>query len=174
MGPTGIAGGGGLNGIQEFTASGSWQPPKGVNRVLVEMWGPGGRGAAGCGTDTAGGGGSGAYVRAMLVVSYPNSYDITVGASEVAGTNAEVLDGDTALISVPRGADGQCGSGGGKGGMAPTGENKIGRNGSDGAMNGAGGMPPAGSIPLQANTAQGGSGGANDTRGGNGYVLIVY
>ena len=46
-GAQGPAGNGGLNGLQEFTASGSWTAPTGVTHVLIEAAGAGGGGGGG-------------------------------------------------------------------------------------------------------------------------------
>src|SRR2546427_2363921 len=53
------AGGGGLSGLREFTANGSFVALAGVTHVLVEAWGGGGGGAPQSGCTVGGGDGSG-------------------------------------------------------------------------------------------------------------------
>ena len=75
----------------EITATGSWTPPQGVNKILVVACGGGGGGQGG-GKDSgssirAGGwGGSGAPVKAELLSVVPGTaYTITLGAGGAGG-----------------------------------------------------------------------------------------
>src|SRR5215467_8298923 len=101
-GPTGATGpaGGGLNGRQEFVASGAFTVPTGVTLLSVELYGAGGGG-----TDThclgGGGGGGGAYTSTILTVQANQVLTIKVGTGGSPGT---VLDttggsgGDTQIL----------------------------------------------------------------------------
>jgi hypothetical protein len=101
-GPTGPAGsgGGGFNGIQEFTQSGTFTDPTGITRLFVELWGGGGGGGqsgsigsftAGAGQTIfcmaagAGSGGAGGYTRAIISVSSGTVYNVTIGAAGAQG-----------------------------------------------------------------------------------------
>lgn len=95
QGPQGPPGtGGGLNGLQEFSQSGtySFTAPSSVTHILVEMWGAGGGGGGGVSISgvvvTAGsGGGAGAYTRAIVPVTPGTTYNIIVGAGGASGTD---------------------------------------------------------------------------------------
>lgn len=120
QGPTGSAGpqgltgpaGPGLNGRQEFQASGSFTVPAGVNRLSVELYGAGGGGAV-VSCNGGGGGGGGAYTSTILAVQEGQVLTITVGAKGRAGTSAvppggnggdtEVLDASNNVIAVAYG-----------------------------------------------------------------------
>ena len=94
-GPTGLTGpqgpvgppGPGLNGRQEFQASGTFTVPAGVNRLSVELYGAGGGGAV-VTCNGGGGGGGGAYTSTILVVQEGQVLTISVGAKGRAGTTA--------------------------------------------------------------------------------------
>jgi len=109
-GPAGPAGsqGGGLNGVQEFTASGHFTVPPAVTKVSVELYGAGGGG----GSEIVGpnallsgaGGGSGAYTRTVLMVNPTDSLIISVGTagsggSPFGGTGAGSPGGDTTIAN---------------------------------------------------------------------------
>lgn len=49
-----------------FITNGSFTPPAGVSKVVVECWGGGGRGGTRTTNGQGGGGGGGAYVRSVL------------------------------------------------------------------------------------------------------------
>src|SRR6266487_2575555 len=81
------------HGIQEFNASATFEVPKGVTEIVVELWGAGGGGAggrsAGLGAGpggSGGGGGSGAYVRAIVPVKGGETYSVIIGAGGRGGT----------------------------------------------------------------------------------------
>jgi len=65
------------SGIQEFTTSGSFEVPDGVNVVFIEVVGAGGNG----GGNGTGGGGGGGYASGYYVVTPGEAYDVTVGSS---------------------------------------------------------------------------------------------
>ena len=97
-GPPGSAGSGGFSGIREFTQTGSFTVPAGVNHVYAELWGAGGGpmgiiclvlsdsnnvGVALGGN--GGGGGSGGYTRAVIPVTPGATYNIVAGAGGTGG-----------------------------------------------------------------------------------------
>lgn len=116
-GPQGPAGppGPGLNGKQEFQASGAFTVPAGVNRLSVELYGAGGGGAV-ISCNGGGGGGGGAYTSTILTVQEGQVLTITVGAQGRAGTTAvppggtggdtEVLDANNNVLAVAHGGNG--------------------------------------------------------------------
>jgi hypothetical protein len=69
---------GGLNGVQEFTLSGSFVVPAGITRLLVEMWG------GGSDVFPGGAGGGGAYARSVITVVPGSTLTVQVGSH---GTN---------------------------------------------------------------------------------------
>jgi hypothetical protein len=100
--PQGVSGsGGGFNGIQDFTQSGSFTVPAGVTHILVELWGAGGGFGGydyqptGCfpppcldvhafsNNGTPGGGGS--YTKAVVAVTPVATYSIVIGAGGTGG-----------------------------------------------------------------------------------------
>jgi len=123
MGPTGATGqtgpqgpsgppGPGLNGRQEFLATGTFVVPTGVNKLSVELYGAGGGGAM-VPCNGGGGGGGGAYTSTILTVQEGQVLTITVGAKGRAGTSAvppggnggdtEVLDANNNVLAVAYG-----------------------------------------------------------------------
>jgi len=68
-----------LTGKQEFSASGTFTVPAGINYVLVEMWGGGGGGNAYYVPASQKGGGGGGYIRATVPVTPGQSIPVTVG-----------------------------------------------------------------------------------------------
>lgn len=167
----------GVNGLQEFRASGSWTAPAGLTRMLVEGWGAGGGGGSGAaGGAGGGGGGAGAYRRGVIEVSPGVTYEVILGAAGSAGRNQgasggaggesrfQPAGGDVALFSTRGGQGGKPGSDtggpgvGGSGGPADGGRG-IARAGADGAAG-----APCRPAPLNPSTCiapgSGGSGGA--------------
>ena len=195
------SGGGGLNGIQEFTQSGTFTVPAGVTRLLVEVWGAGGGGSPAFGPP-GGGGGGGGYTRALLFVTPGATYNISVGGGGSRGIDQfnRAGDGGTSQITDSSsnvlvsasggGAGGDVNTipvgGPGSGGQGQSGTNVIGRNGGAGGPGGfvvpgltdpLGGAPPQGSIQPPNGAAAGGAGSSNtdgNQNGGPGYVLITF
>jgi len=204
IGPTGLTGTGVLNGMQDFTASGTWTAPSGVTRVVVALWGGGG-GGGNCGgdifCDTPGqGGGGGGYASSVLTVTPGATYTVTIGtggASDTDGTSSQFTDNsNTVLLQAGGGVQGydagffktctftspHCGSGGAPGSGA-----QIGHTGAAGvgpssdtclASGGAG-------YPIQGFPTTLGGGGSGfystadcsvqpSTTGQNGYVLLTW
>jgi len=128
------AGGGVVQKFQEFTSSGNWTAPTGVNAVEVLLvGGGGGSGGVGGGGGTGyatGAGGGGGVRKEWISVTPGTNYTITIGAGGNAGTtgpNAGGSGGTTSfgnLISVGGGGGGAAGNTnvgqGGAGASAPT------------------------------------------------------
>ena len=130
------AGSAGMNGIAEFTATGTFIPPPGVTRILLELWGAGGGGGGAttfnntnCPPDPAvfcirvvytsgGAGGSGGYARAAFAVVPGTSYTVTIGqGGSGGGTYADGLPGGTSRFSPQGASDWVIAPGGGGGGQ---------------------------------------------------------
>jgi glycine rich protein len=198
----GPPGPGGVDGIQEFTHSGTWTAPTGVTHVMVEIWGAGGGGGGGSITSNCssgavgGGGGGGGYVRTVIPVTAGQSYAFAVGASGVAGSDGTVgtnggSGGNTtvsAAVTVLVFADGGAGGSGatttgpgspGAGGVTSSGA--VTRPGEAGDQP-AGGTSFRGTMDVQADGGAAGQGGPNDCGqtfvepqpGGAGYVLLTW
>ena len=80
------------HGIRELTESGSFEIPRGVYQIVVEVWGAGGGGGGGAGAAVGagpggggGGGGSGAYVRAAVTVTQGEMYVVSLGTAGRGG-----------------------------------------------------------------------------------------
>ena len=73
-----------------FTASGTWTCPEGVNSATIECWGGGGAGGTAtngigaAGTNAAAGGGGGAFAESTVALVPGTVYTITVGAGGTA------------------------------------------------------------------------------------------
>ena len=99
QGPVGLPGPG-LNGRQEFLATGTFVVPAGVNKLSVELYGAGGGGAM-VSCNGGGGGGGGAYTSTILTVQEGQVLTVNVGAKGRAGTSAVPPGGnggDTQLL----------------------------------------------------------------------------
>ncbi|HEY7115063.1 MAG TPA: DNRLRE domain-containing protein, partial [Tepidisphaeraceae bacterium] len=184
QGPTGVQGpkgdqgvpSAGVNGMQEFTSSGTWTAPNDVTQVLVEMWGGGG-GYAKDSVVLPRGGGSGAYSRSIVTVTPGTTYDITVGTGAgegAAGSASSVRSGTTTLIFAAGGGPGSL-TADGIGGIADPGAalSLPGRNGNTGGVF----APGASFCPNGSQTGHGGGltgSGATVAPAGNGYVLLVW
>lgn len=101
---------------QNYTASGTFTVPSGVNNVLVTLWGGGGGGgdADGAGISggyAGGGGGGGAYVRAIVQVTPGQSYSVVVG--NAGQTNCGEQPGASGGASSFAGVSANGGGGGG-------------------------------------------------------------
>jgi len=155
------------NGIQVFTASGTFTVPTNITRIMVEMWGGGGGGNGnffsttnmGDVTHSGGGGGGGGYGIQLFNVTPGGNYSVSVGAGgnqNQAGTSSSF--------------GGLLVAGGGSGGGNATGADAV------SALHGAGGaggttsgsiFPGAGSDGGGGATFHGGIGGTA-FRGGQG------
>ena len=136
-GPAGVTGpagppgpqGGGLNGVQEFKASGHFTVPPGVTKISVDLYGAGGGGGSEIVSLllSGAGGGSGAYTRTVLMVNPSDSLTISVGTGgsggSPIGTGAGSPGGDTTIAN---GTSILASAGGGGGaGVAPLGPTGI-------------------------------------------------
>jgi hypothetical protein len=130
-GPPGT-GSGGVNGLQEFTQSGTFNVPAGITHLLVELWGAGGGGGGGVddavdGFFSAGsGGGGGGYTRTVIPVVPSATYNVivgaggaggfaaagstTIGTSGASGQSTSVTDSSSTVVATAAG-----GAGGGPG-----------------------------------------------------------
>jgi len=192
------------NGIQSFTASGSWTRPAGVNRVYVQLWGGGGGGGTGASNASDGGGGGGAYCAGFVEVTAANA-TVTVGAAGTANGGAggaSSFQGVTTLTAA--GGTGTTSNAGGAGGATPGGGCLIALAGQTGGVGlvatadsagsgdggnspfgGAGGKGVPGSNATGTNLAGaagqvpggGGAGGKETGAGGAGalgLVIVMY
>jgi hypothetical protein len=73
---------GGLNGVKEFTLSGSFVVPAGITHLLVEMWG------GGSDVIPGGAGGGGAYARSVITVIPGSTLTVQVGSHGFNTTSA--------------------------------------------------------------------------------------
>ncbi len=117
-------GGGSQRYFWQFTASGTWNKPSGLDddtMVVIEAWGGGGGGGSGPG----GGGGGGYARREMRVADLPSSVAVTIGA----GGSVSSRGGNTTFGSLLTAYNGGAGSntngssGGGGGGELGQGSN---------------------------------------------------
>ena len=181
----------GVNGVSEFTASGTWTPPEGVTHALVEAWGAGGGGGGGtpspgCGGGfggAGGGGGAGAYLRVVVSVKARATYSVIVGAGGAGGgvSQAGSAGGDSGLVlsgsevAASHGGSGggstsSCNTPGGAGGTTTTlaGIARQGPAGSgsffggDAPVPGSGGTGIQGTFEAVPNQGSGGSGGRGE------------
>jgi hypothetical protein len=77
---------GGLNGVKEFTLSGSFVVPAGITHLLVEMWGGGSDVVPG------GAGGGGAYARSVITVIPGATLTVKVGSHGFTNTMSAIFD----------------------------------------------------------------------------------
>ncbi len=156
-------------------SSGTFIVPAGVNKITVECWGGGGRGA----TRTAfqgvgGGGGGGAYSRKVFTVNPSDSFSYTAGA----GSSSAAAGGDSwfGTITTVFAKGGASGSGvtGGAGGSLGSGFGDFTSSGGNGSNTGGGGG--SGGSALNGNNGSGNTGAvavAGGAKGGNGGAPFV-
>jgi len=110
-GPIGPPGsGGGLHGMQEFTASGTFTVPTSVTSLLIHMWGADGgypNYSPNCAThaacsataaDAEGGPGSGAYSAGVYTVTPQAQYTVTIGQAGTGARTQLVAPDGTVLL----------------------------------------------------------------------------
>ena len=183
------------NGIDVFTASGTWTKPAGVANVYVKVIGGGGGGG---GRNTVGGGGgSGGYSEGYTAVT--GNVTVTVGTGGAGGTgtnngsagNTSSFAGST-TITATGGSGGEATGPAGAGGSGSNGQiNLSGESGQVGALldatiAGRGGNTPQGYGYGGTYTSAGGNNGSGYGSGGSGCrgsgsggngadgVVIVY
>lgn len=196
------ASGFGLNSVQVFTSSGTWNRPTGVTKVIVEVQGAGGGGSrVDANNDRCISGAAGGYAKKFLNVSSISTSTITVGAGGAGGAsaasdgavggNSSWADGtntvtgaagttaapdDDTLAVIPGGvaSGGDINIDGAKGG--PTGAYAS-YSGPDSFFGTGGGHVAAASyMAAGENDGMGygsGGGGSQNARGGNGAAGIV-
>lgn len=148
-----------------FLASGTYNVPTGVTKVLVEVCGAGGGGGGGRGGAGAGGGGAGAWIQAEVTVTGGGSETITLGA---AGTGGILNVSGTAGAASTFGTKVTAGGGGGG--------NTFGSGGAAGIGTSIGTLVAEGGQAGFANVAgaggQGGGHGLTEQGGGAGGVEV--
>ena len=138
----------------QFTSSGTWTKPSGLDEdrmVTVEAWGGGGGGATG---NPGGGGGGGGYVRRLLrLADLPASVAVAIGAGGAVGA----AGGNTtfgSLLTAYGGAAASGSIGGGGGGTWGRGSGSTG-----GRFGGGAGGTSGDATGSDAGTEWGGGGG---------------
>jgi hypothetical protein len=133
-GATGPQGPGGFNGVQLFTANGTWQAPATVNHIVVELIGGGGAGGGSNLNLPGSQGGSGAYTKTIVDVTGGDTYSITVGAGGTGvagkqgsgGNESEIQDPmDNVLAFANGGGGGKAAQAGGGAAGSTNGNNGI-------------------------------------------------
>ncbi len=147
---------GGLQSVQRFTASGTWNRPAGINTIRTQVVGGGG-GGGGPTTDEVGAGGGGGGCAEEIITSPSASETVTVGTGGgggASGGNAGTAGNTSSFGSLSSATGGgggvaSLGALGGLGGIGAGGDINIG--GADGASTGSGGQA------VRLNGGQGGS-----------------
>lgn len=159
-------------GVQEFTGSGTFTVPTGVNRVFVEGWGGGGGGSCGGtgATDYGYGGGGGGYGAGVYSVTPAQQITVTVGAGGAGGVYPGTPDGASGGTSS---FGSFCSASGGAGGVFSPGSAGAGGSGSgstlwEKATGEAGQAKQASAGGAGGAGAYGGAGGAGGGSGLNG------
>ena len=161
--------GGGLIGVQTFTASGTYTPTPGTGKIIVRVVGGGGSGGSCTATSSsqgsaASGGGAGAYAEALLTSAFAG-VAITIGAGGIPaaiGNNPGNIGGTSSFgtaVTAPGGTPGYGSPAlappflfGGTGtSAAPTGGNIVSAPGQTGEQ----------SVALAPNVVVGGIGGSS-------------
>jgi len=148
--------GGGLQSVQTFTSSGTWNRPSGITKVMVYVVGGGGGGGGGTSSGrSGGGGGGGGCAIEFLDVSSTSSATVTIGAAGAAGASRSTggTGGTTSFASL-------CSATGGVGGAGTA--NSVGKFG------GAGGAGANGSINFTGGGGVSGAAGGSRTGGAGG------
>ena len=140
--------------MQQFTASGTWTCPAGVNRVRARVWGAGGSGGSSLGgTTTATGAGGGAYGEGFVSVTQGTVYAVNVGIGGAAPSTGP--DGVVGTASVFNGITANGGTGGG----GSVSGNPPGTGGAaSGATFGVSGQPGAYSFAITSGAVAGSGG----------------
>lgn len=181
---------------QTFNANGSFVPPSGVWRVMVEAWGPGGGGQGSAGGSQGNGGAGGSYGRDYFAVTPGVTAAVVVPAGGGGGAGGGANNGSAGVGAVTfagttlanAGAGGAAGNSAGGAAAAvleaiagqagsASGIALLGNPGGSSPKGGPGGAIVNGTAGL-AGVAPGGggSGGSNGNAGGNGANgrLVVW
>lgn len=167
-------GGGGLQSVQVFTASGTWTKPAGISKVKVTVVGGGGGGGGGNTGDVGGsGGGGGGNAIEYIDVTGTSSATVTIGAAGSAGSagGSGGTGGTSSFGSF-------CSATGGSGGVSNGTTVVSGGSGSGGDINingGYGGAPAGSGTERKYTNTNGGSslfgfGASTDSSGGDAGV----
>ena len=173
---------GGLSGVQEFLASGTFTVPPNVTHVMLTMWGAGG--GASAGFEVGAGGGGGAYTNTVARVIPGATCNVTVGLGGIGGGNpgngANGTDGGDSQFALGNTVLAFAGGGGGgRLGIGSAGLGSGGRADSTAQISHPGNVPNVGNayasnlIP-QGNNFQTAIGGVQGGNGGQGYVLLTF
>jgi hypothetical protein len=161
-------GGGSARYYWQFTASGTWNKPAGLDddtMVTIEAWGGGGSGASS--TNGPGGGGGGYSSTRMRIADLPASVSVTVGAGGVVGSNGGNSTFGAILTGYGGGRGGNISGGGGGGGGGELAAGSVG-SGTAGGNGGTGGSVSGGTGGSGGNLANAGSPGRGGLWGGGG------
>ncbi|SNS86509.1 hypothetical protein SAMN05421763_103265 [[Luteovulum] sphaeroides subsp. megalophilum] len=170
----GTATGGGSRYHWQFTSSGTWSKPAGLDddaMVTVECWGAGGSGGRASSGEGYGGGGGGYVCGRFRLADLPASVAIVLGAGGA---------GRSSNGNGSRGGDTTFGTllaafGGGGGGYDTTSTQSVGGGGGGelaaGSTAGAAGSIGGGGGSSRASTIWGGGGGGGASLGGGGAVF---
>lgn len=159
-------GGGSQRYYWQFTASGTWNKPAGLDddtMVFVEAWGGGGGGGSSGGS---GGGGGGAWIGHWFrLADLPSSIAVTVGAGGAVNTSGGNTSFGALLVAYGGGRAGNnnnSGGGGGGGALGAGGAGSAsGTAGAAGSMGGGRGGDSGGTAPTEPWHEGGGGGGGS-------------
>ncbi|MEO8067510.1 MAG: T9SS type A sorting domain-containing protein [Flavobacteriales bacterium] len=153
----------------------SYAVPAGVNKVVVECWGGGGRGGARTSNGQAGGAGGGAYSRAVVNVTPLTNQSVTVGVGSNSGTSPggdSFFISNTTVMAKGGGSVADNATTGAAGGSAASSVGTVKFSGAAGATIGSsigGGGGSSAGIAAAGNASIGlGVGGTAPTGGGDG------
>ena len=154
-------GGGGLQSVQVFTASGTWTKPAGITKVKVTVVAGGGGGGAGnVGNISGTGGGAGGAALEFIDVSGTSSETVTVGAGGAGGASNGASGGSGSTSSFGS----FCSATGGTGGTSATSST----GGAGGAGSGGDANHTGGDGGGSTAAADGGGNGGSSIFGGAG------
>lgn len=165
-------GGGSQRYYWQFTASGTWMKPAGLDddaMVLVEAWGGGGGGNSGA---SGGGGGGGAYSsRWFRAADLASSISVTIGPGGAVNSRGGNTMFGALITAYNGGAGGSGGNGGGGGGELSQGGNggaSPGQPGAGGSISGGAGADTTPNAGTKGGHWGGGGGGSGTSSGAGG------
>lgn len=156
---------------QEFTTSGTWTKPDGINFVYVEAIGGGAGGSGGQGL--FGGGGGGFSNKVLIADNVTSTVSVTIGAGGLGGTTTYTVNGGGnssfgTYLAAKGGVTGSSSDGYGRagGGEYMLMNGSIGITTLGGYSSGAGGNQGAGGPSVKGGAGGGGIYQTNDYNGG--------